>query len=182
MLTADEEMSRYDQHNNSISDLTYRSYLQTLIKPLSELLTQRAPGSHLDFGSGKAPVVSELFKEQGWQSEYYDCYFYPSLPKKQFDVVTCIEVVEHFRDALPNWQELVDLVKTNGLILVNTQIYHPELKHDEDERKFERWWYKNDPTHVGIYCDKTLALLEVKFGLERLYFDNIKTIIWRKRS
>jgi len=182
MLTNRDEEDRYQQHNNSLNDSDYRNYLQKLIQPLMDQLPLMENGIHLDFGSGKAPLVSELFKEKNWHSEFYDVYFYPEVPKKQYDIVTSIEVVEHFRDALPNWQELVSLVKPQGLLLVNTQIYHHELDPDKDKEKFQHWWYKNDPTHVSIYTDITLNELEKMFNLERIYFDNIKTIIWRKRS
>lgn len=182
MLTHEEEKSRYQSHDNNVEDLAYRNYLHKLTVPLFNLLKSHDFGAHLDFGSGKAPVVSEFFVEKKWLSDFYDCYFYPEKPEKQYEVVTAIEVVEHFREPEKNWEELLAYIKLQGLLMVNTQIYVAEEDEEKDRQKFHQWWYKNDPTHVGIYSERTLRELEEKLGLQRIYFDHIKTIIWRKHS
>ncbi len=174
-LSANSEKARYDLHQNHEGDRTYLDYLAGLLKPLHPFLSEKEK-NHLDFGCGNAKSLKFIFDQEKIKSSFYDLYFYPdeNLLLQTYDLVTCIEVIEHFNDPLEDLSKLISLVKKDGILFVNTQLFKKELD-------FVNWWYKNDPTHISIFSNETLKFLEVKFNLERLYCDDIKTIIWRKK-
>ncbi len=174
-LSSDSEKARYDLHQNNENDLSYRNYLAGLLNPLWTFLSEKEK-EHLDYGCGSAQSLKFLLDQEKIKSSFYDLYFYPNekLLQQTYDLVTCIEVIEHFNDPFEDISILISLVKKDGLLFVNTQLFKSELV-------FENWWYKNDPTHISIFTKETLKFLEIKFNLERIYCDEIKTIIWRKK-
>lgn len=110
--------------------------------------------------------------------ENYDPIFYPDahlLIPETYDVVVSTEVVEHFKSPSSDWDLLVGLVKDNGILGVMTQFIHPETD-------YEKWWYKNDPTHVSFYQEKTIHYLAEKFALDILYNDQKSVVIFKKRG
>jgi hypothetical protein len=62
-ISADEEKSRYDQHNNNPDDPDYRTFLSRMFLPMQHRLNARSCG--LDFGSGPGPTLSLMFEEGG---------------------------------------------------------------------------------------------------------------------
>jgi len=173
-LNAEDEGLRYSHHQNNVEDEGYKNFLNRLLNPLSDFLPSHFTA--LDFGCGPGPAVSVLLAEKGGTVFNYDPVFSAdfSLLEKQFDVVTSTEVVEHFKVPAHDWKVLVSVVKPGGFLAIMTQF----LKEDID---YNKWWYKNDPTHVVFYSQKTFSFLEDSFGLERLFDDNNSVIIFRKK-
>jgi len=72
-------------------------------------------GSVLDFGCGKG-TDAEFLKEEGFEVEKYDPYFFPEKPEGQFDVVLCNYVLcvveEHEQQAIID--EAMSYVKPDG--------------------------------------------------------------------
>lgn len=172
-LEAEEEERRYQFHENDASEKNYYDFLIKLIKPIEHELVNVK--SHLDFGSGKSSVYQKYFKERLCESWCYDLFFYPdkNILQKQFDLVTCSEVVEHFNNPDLDWKTLVATVKSNGLLAIMTNFYTDEIDYD-------KWWYKNDPTHVIFYSLKTIEYLEKKYLLKLQFSDNKSIAIFRK--
>lgn len=46
-----------------------------------------------------------------------------------------------------------------------TDVYRNQLA-------FSDWYYKNDPTHVFIYTEKTLEFIKNEFGFKNLFIQN----------
>lgn len=187
-LTTTEESERYCHHENDGNDVGYLNYLADVLSPLKSYFGDHEINGlyHLDFGSGNSVATEKLLKE--WQitserSYSYDLYFSPEkLPSRytpnesSFDLVTAIEVVEHFRSPRTSWEELAGLLRSGSFLFVVTQIYHSE----QDEKAFSNWWYKNDPTHVSIYSLESLSVMASDFGLELVLTDEKKYFLWRK--
>ncbi len=175
-LSADEDQDRYSQHENNSNDQGYIDFLGKLFHPLKKILPPHFQS--LDFGCGPGPTLSILMEEAGGDVENYDPIFFPDahlLIPDTYDVVTSTEVVEHFKTPEQDWDLLVSLVKDEGLLGVMTQFYKPEID-------FKSWWYKNDPTHVVFYQEKTLSYLAKKYNLETLYNDQKSVVIFRKKG
>ena len=171
-LTASEESARYRHHRNH-ADEGYKNFLNRLLLPLRPFLS--ASFSALDFGCGPGPVLSEMLREIGAKVSLYDPQFYPdeTTLHHNFDVVTCTEVVEHFRDPNKSWEILVSKVRVGGILAVMTQLV-------AESTDYPNWWYKNDPTHMVFYGEDTMKFLATKYHLEILYNDHHSVLIFKK--
>lgn len=176
-LSSEEDLKRYSTHQNNEHDQGYLDFLNRLAIPLEEFVPKlKEPFSALDFGCGPGPTLVLLLKKMGGQVENYDPLFFPNIEllERQYDVVTSTEVVEHFKNPKADWEQLVDRVKTGGVLAIMTQFYHSEID-------YKTWWYKNDPTHIVFYQEKTLDYLAEVLGLSILYNDKKSVIIFRKK-
>ncbi len=148
-VSSNMEKARYDQHNNSPDDTGYRQFLSQILAPL---LPKINPGGNgLDYGCGPAPVLTQILHEKGYQAEHFDPIYHnrTGLLSRQYDFVTCTEVVEHFRNPKADWERLINLVRKGGWLAVMTQL----IRADMD---FGQWYYQRDSTHVSFYSDETL--------------------------
>lgn len=159
-LLEDDEKAIYDFHQNDPKDARYRAFLSQLSEPLIKKLSTGMQG--LDFGCGPGPVLSLMMEEQGIDMSLYDIYYAPhnELLTRQFDVVVCTEVVEHFYEPYKTWPQLIKLVKTGGWLGLMTSLFTRE-----SPEFFKAWQYKNDPTHVSFYTPATLYWIAERFGL-----------------
>lgn len=173
-LSAEEEKSRYDLHQNSPGDKDYRQFLSRLFIPMRQRLM---PGSHgLDFGSGPGPTLSVMFEEVGYSMEIYD-YFYarePSLFEKRYDFITATEVVEHLHDPKKDLDRLWTCLKPGGNLGVMTK-----LLPDSDD--FAHWRYKDDPTHICFFSRSTFEWLAAYWQTELTFADQ-DVILFNKSS
>jgi len=157
-LSAEKEKAVYDQHQNSPDDVGYRRFLSRLTEPL---LPRLRPGDNgLDFGCGPGPTLALMLTESGNPCVNYDPYYRPdvSLLDRQYDFVTCSEVVEHFNQPRSSWRQLLQLVRPGGWLAVMTK------RASGSPEAFSRWHYKNDPTHVVFYGEATFAYLARQGG------------------
>jgi hypothetical protein len=157
-LNAEEELARYELHENDPEDAGYRRFLNQLAAPL---LQRIAPGTQgLDYGCGPGPALAQMLREAGMSMQLYDPFYAPdrSVLARQYDFVTCTEVVEHFYQPLRNWQELADLLRPGGWLGVMTALR-------TDAIDFARWHYPTEPTHVMFYAHKTIRFLAEQLNL-----------------
>ncbi len=168
--TLQAERARYLTHNNSPEDEGYRKYLSDAVGPLVEELEAQIAASGvdpeaarsalagLDFGCGPGPAVQAMLAEQGIACANYDPFFAfdPSLLERSYDFVVCTEVVEHLRRPGHAWELLDRLLKRGAWLAVRTEILSPEID-------FEKWWYRNDETHLCFYRSETMDWLATEF-------------------
>jgi len=171
-LSKKDEKARYDSHNNNSEDDRYRNFLSQLLNPLQERIPKNASG--LDFGSGPGPTLSLMLEERGYSVDLYDKFYArnDAVFDKQYDFITASEVVEHLRQPLVELSRLMELLKTNGVLAIMTQILTPQID-------FEQWYYKNDPSHVGFFSEKSLNYLVEKWQAE-LYVISERVVIFKK--
>ena len=131
--------------------------------------------SALDFGCGPGPALAAMLEELGGDVHLYDPQFYPdnSVLNKSYDIVTCTEVVEHFRDPAGSWEQLIGAVKSGGILAIMTQLI-------TDSTDYQKWWYKNDPTHIVFYRRETMEYIASAFKLEILFDDKHSVVIFKK--
>ena len=172
-LSEPEERKRYDTHNNNPEDPRYRQFLSQLTEPLNEIISSNSYG--LDFGCGPGPTLSLMMQEKGHQMDLYDKFYArnQSVFKKSFDFITLTEVIEHLSDPVFELERLASILKPKGILAVMTQT----LAQDID---FKSWYYKNDPSHIGFYNDKSLTCLASLLELEITQFSD--RVIFFKKS
>ncbi len=173
-LTPAEEKSEYDRHQNSSEDLGYRKFLGRLFGPVCERVPPQSSG--LDFGAGPGPTLSIMFEEAGHAMAIYDPFYAPDTEclKLKYDFVTATEVVEHFRDPRHDLDQLWSLVKPGGLLGIMTK-----LALDRDA--FDRWHYKDDPTHISFFSVTTLQWLATSWNA-KLELIGSDVALWTKRA
>jgi len=154
----DVERQRYDLHQNNPSDPGYRRFLSQLTEPMIARLSAGAKG--LDFGCGPTAALALLFEETGFKMCRYDPFYQPhqATLKQAYDFVACSEVVEHFFHPTREWKLLDRLVRTGGLLGIQTGLREPGTD-------FLQWWYREDITHVCFYSRLTFEWLARSKGL-----------------
>jgi uncharacterized C2H2 Zn-finger protein len=169
-----EDFKRYSSHQNDEKDQRYLDFLNKLVTPLLPFLPNQFCA--LDFGCGPGPALSLILEGHGGVVRNYDPLFFPNtdILNLEFDVVTSSEVVEHFKNPKYDWEQLIARVKSKGLLGIMTQFINPEINYIS-------WWYKNDPTHVVFYQEKTLHYLAKTYHLEILFNDKKSVVIFRKK-
>ena len=156
-LSAAQEKAEYDKHQNDPFDPGYRRFLSRAFAPLADQLPAGAQG--LDFGCGPGPALCHMARERGLQMANYDLYYYPDreLLNCQYDFVVLTEVIEHIAQPAQLLQELATLLKPGAILALMT-------KRVIDRHAFQRWHYKNDPTHICFYALETFEWLAQRYG------------------
>jgi len=155
-LNPAEEVARYKLHKNDIEDKKYQQFVLPITQAVINYFTKNHKG--LDFGAGTGPVISKVLTDEKFQISPYDPYFhnYPDLLKSSYDYITCCEVIEHFYKPKKEFELLKKLLKPKGKLYLMTALFDETIN-------FHKWYYKNDPTHVFIYHQKTMRWIKEKF-------------------
>ncbi len=186
-------LSEYDQILEGIINLII---LQKIINSKVSITNEL---NHLDYGCGKYPNLSNLLK---WNfkafnvatrnsisvnSNYYDKYYHSNIVNIvtsiniNYDLITAIEVVEHFREPLKEFELFSQLLESNANLVVMTEFIPKNILDNIQnielvKSEFANWWYKNDITHICFYSTKTFEVIAEKFQLE-IDFNNRNKVI-----
>lgn len=146
--TPEEEVERYDQHENNPEDPNYRAFLSQLFDPLEPLLEPESKG--LDFGSGPGPTLSVMFEEKGHNVNLYDLFYAdnPAVFEEEYDFITSTETFEHLHYPGEEIDRLWNCLKKGGYLGVMT-------KMAKNKDHFSDWHYKKDLTHVTFFSKET---------------------------
>lgn len=162
LLKLNDERERYLHHKSDINDSGYYKFVSPIIKEVKNHFPKGNEG--LDYGCGHTPVLSEFLAREHYEMAVYDAVFFneASVLKKKYDFIVCCEVMEHFYDPSFEFKQLYELLLANGKLICKTHLY-------ENKIEFDKWYYKNDPSHVFIYQVETLIWIKEHFG-----FNNVK--------
>ncbi|MBS4030560.1 MAG: class I SAM-dependent methyltransferase [Clostridiales bacterium] len=156
-LSKELEQKEYEEHNNNVNDIRYQEF----VAPITTVIQNKFNKEHagLDFGAGTGPVITKILRDSGFNIELYDPFFWnnPALLNKKYDYIACCEVIEHFRNPFKEFGLLRSLLKPNGSLYCMTKIYTENIE-------FQKWHYKNDPTHVFFYHEKAIAWIGSHFN------------------
>ena len=146
------EKSRYLEHQNAIGDPAYLKFLSKLSEPLMAKLNSDDKG--LDFGCGHGPALAEMLKSDGYDIDLYDPFFYPNqdIFSKKYNFITCTETAEHFFNPNKEFETLNNLLFPGGWLGIMTTFL-------AEDKQFENWYYRRDPTHVVFYSEKTFEII-----------------------
>lgn len=151
-LSESEEKTIYDLHENDANDEGYQTFLRRLADPLIARLPPSSKG--LDFGCGPGPALHLLLERAGHSVRLYDKFYArdEAVLAQRYHFITATEVVEHLsepRDVLALlWKQLLP----DGLLALMT-------KRVSSVEAFQRWHYKNDPTHIIFFSETTFRWL-----------------------
>ena len=163
-LKLNDERARYLTHISSINDSGYYKFVTPIIKEVKNYFSKGHTG--LDYGCGHTPVLSEHLKREHYKMAVYDAVFFneASVLKKKYDFIVCCEVMEHFYDPSFEFKQLYNLLLNDGKLICKTHVY-------EDKIAFDKWYYKNDPSHVFIYQAETLIWIKDHFQFNDVKID-----------
>ncbi len=167
-----EEKERYEKHNNDIEDAGYQNSVAPIVNAVSASFSSQHRG--LDFGSGKNSVIKHLLQKEGFILDLYDPFFKEdrAVLSNKYDFITCCEVVEHFHHPAKEFKLLSSLLNPGGRLYCMTDLYR-------DDTDFEKWYYKNDKTHVFFYHPETICYIKENFEFDDYRIKN-RLIIFEK--
>ena len=150
-IDEDTEKGRYLEHHNEIGDPAYLKFLSKLSEPLMAKLKPDDRG--LDFGCGHGPALAEMLKAKGYDIDLYDPFFYPNkeIFSKKYNFITCTETAEHFFNPNKEFKTLDSLLLPDAWLGVMTTFL-------TEDKLFENWYYRRDPTHVVFYSQKKVTV------------------------
>ena len=121
-LSEAQEKAEYDLHRNHPGDPGYRKFLSRLYLPMLE--KQPPPAEGLDFGCGPGPALSHMFVEAGYTMQVYDKFYAnnPGVLTRQYDFITCTEVVEHLSAPGKTLHSLFALIRPGGWLGIMTKL------------------------------------------------------------
>lgn len=156
-LDPTSEKSRYDNHQNDITDKGFQRSVLPLVDTVTHHFPAHAKG--LDYGSGNGPVAAAMLQKEGYSIALYDPFYAPdtTVLEKTYDFIICNEVMEHFYEPKKEFETLNSLLKPDGLLICGTGVFYPSIN-------FDTWFYKNDPTHVIFYTEKSLKWIAIEMG------------------
>lgn len=172
-LTRDEELKRYQTHNNDLQQPGYRDHLNRLWSPLKTYIPLASKG--LDYGSGPTPAFAELMRSEGYEVSIWDPFFSPdkSVFKTYYDFVTCVEVIEHCVSPHVEITNMLSLLSPQGVLAIGTW----QFTKDKD---FLSWGYRLDPTHISLFTPKSFDWCRTNWNLELLYSTD-KVVIFKRK-
>ncbi len=162
--TPQEEIDRYESHNNDVEDPRYQNFVSPLVEKITHKFDTNSLG--LDYGAGTGPVITKMLTDQGYSVNTFDPFFdnNPEVLKLKYDYIVSCEVIEHFHKPHQEFKNLKALLKPNGALFLKTDIY-------TDDKDFHAWYYKSDETHVIFYHPDTLKWIQSEFSFSGLEID-----------
>ena len=170
-LSLEDERANYRHHQNSPLDNGYRTFLKQLFEPVHAQLSGESRG--LDFGCGPGPTLHLLFEEVGHSMSIYDPAFFPDEAAlcRQYHFITLSEVVEHLHHPADVLCRLWALLHPGGVLGIMTQFLPVEIP-------VEKWFYKNDETHVCFFSTEPFEYLANQLNAElQISADNVALFI-----
>ncbi len=160
-VSSDHEKNRYQEHNNDVNDSEYQDFVKPIVNAV--ITAFKKTDSGLDFGCGTGPVITKLLRDLNYDITTYDPFFdnNPDTLKTNYNYIACCEVIEHFHNPFKEFRLLKSLLRPNGKLYCMTELYHENID-------FEKWYYKNDDTHVIFYHSKTFDWIKEKLGFSKV--------------
>lgn len=133
--------------------------------------------SVLDYGGGNGVLAACLRTHAFTDVTTYDPFvpLHAERPQRQFDLITCFEVLEHSVRPAQTLDEIVALLNPDGLLLFSTLVIPPEITS-----LGIGWWYiapRNG--HVTLYSRQSLQTLLSARGLRFGSKDDNLHAAWR---
>jgi SAM-dependent methyltransferase len=127
---------------------------------LSVVEKYRRPEHILDFGSGRGDLAREL-ERRGLRTTPVEPMVHGHLKDQRypqpFDVIFATEVIEHLADVWTELRQLERVLAPGGIIVFSTLLTNTFINRPDAAEFFAGWWYKDDPTHLNFFSNRTLG-------------------------
>ena len=122
---------------------------------------------HLETGQKGEDLAIKFLKEKGYNLSLYDPIYhnFPELLEQEYDYIFACEVIEHLHNPYEEFNRLRAILKPEGKLYCMTHLY-------DDTIDFDRWYYKNDFTHVFIYTATTIDWVAKNCGFDNYTINN----------
>jgi len=163
-LSVSAEKERYEQHNNNVDDEGYRKFVSPLVNAVLSKYNCSSIG--LDFGAGTGPVTTKILSEKNYSIKLYDPFFRndSAVLESSYDFIICCEVMEHFKYPSKEFSLLNNLLNTGGTLFCMTNLLNEKID-------FDKWYYKNDKTHVFFYSADAIKYISKNYGFLSFLID-----------
>lgn len=157
IISKSEEKKYYQKRTNLRDSFFYQGVIEAITSDFKE------KNSGLDFGSGENSLIVDILKQKKYKIEAYDPFFSDDKEKlkKQYDYITCHEVIEHFHYPDKEFKALFKLLKPKGKLYCITNLF-------SEKQNFDTWDFKNDPTNVFFYHEKSIEWIKNKMGFKNV--------------
>ncbi len=164
LLDQTKEKERYTLHSDDPNDSGYQKFVSPIINSVLADFTTNDLG--LDFGTGQSQIIATILQSKQLNIKVYDPYFAPFKENllQQYNFITACEVIEHFNDPKKEFLLLDSLLQRGGKLYCMTHLYDETID-------FEKWYYKNDTTHIFIYQKNTMRYIQNHFHFQDLFID-----------
>lgn len=135
--------------------------------------------SILDYGAGHQLLVKDAIKD-GFFAKGYD-KFNPecdTLPDMKFDLVSMVEVIEHFSFPFPELDEIRELLNPNGIVYIETSFV--EVAEQEHIPLDSFFYIAPSVGHSTIFSHAGLDILMEKKGFKPMEHINRHVRIYAK--
>lgn len=145
--------------------------------------------SILDFGCGSGRLVQDLnragFDARGFEPHpeskvslprvFNDLREIPEIVG-WFELITCIEVLEHLREPDEALRAISNLLRPSGYLLVSTDLYNDKIHG-------EHWYYLNPAAgHISIFSEGSLTTLLRRHGFRPILRVNGAVWLFRRKG
>jgi 2-polyprenyl-3-methyl-5-hydroxy-6-metoxy-1,4-benzoquinol methylase len=73
--------------------------------------------------------------------------------------VVAVKVIEHLSNIWGELKRIEKVLEPEGIIVFSTGLTNPFTELPYAAEYFETWWYKDDPTHLSFFCNRTLGVM-----------------------
>ena len=89
------------------------------------------------------------------------------------------ETFEHFKNPMQDIQQAISCISPYGFLAIMTHFY-PLEDEKPCEKKFSKWYYKRDPTHIAFYSSKSFQWVAEKIGFQIILNNQFDFILLQK--
>ncbi|MEE8484211.1 MAG: class I SAM-dependent methyltransferase [Nitrospinota bacterium] len=154
-----------NQWNNADEDF-WKQQVDVLISVINK---HKTPQRILDFGSGSGEITKE-FQRRGIDTTPLDPIIHGYLKDQdyaeKFDVVVGVEVIEHLPEIYGELEEIKKVLTDDGIIVFTTGLTNVFIDAPDAVEVFAKWWYKDDPTHVSFFSNRSVFTMAGIAGLK----------------
>ena len=126
----------------------------------ADLLAPARGSRVLDWGAGSGIFAAEMVR-RGFRAEGYDPFSAPDMPVGKFDIITCIEAIEHVPEPMRAFRRMTEHLADDGMIIVGET-----LQPDDIEKIRCSWWYVAPRNgHCSTFDRRTMATIADQLGL-----------------
>jgi 2-polyprenyl-6-hydroxyphenyl methylase/3-demethylubiquinone-9 3-methyltransferase len=143
-------------------DPEYQSIRPTMVaEHLAQVLYGFEDARILDYGAGSGLFAKRMAELGFFRVESYDPFSIPARPAGHFDIITCIEVIEHSPKPVAMLQDMQSLLTGNGCIILGETLQPIDINTVRCN-----WWYVAPRNgHASTFADRTLATVAEQLGL-----------------